>query len=134
MRRLLWASFQTIDQIEKYEDKSTFKGMPIKQFLGSDDIPTLDWIQKLAGKTTVLTENTSRNTSKNTKAIGEQVSNSLSVSESSTDLIHFNQIREMPGNEKLVFMHGYKVIRCQKAPYFKEPFYRNKYDENPLEN
>ena len=128
------ASFQTIGQVEVYRDDAIFKGMPVKHFLRSDDIKTLEWIQKLGDKTTVLTENVSRNSSTAHKWSRPSVSESYSVSETATDLIHFNDIREMPEDEQYVFIRGMRPIRCKKAYYFNEPIYRGKYDINPLEN
>ena len=129
----VWASFQTIGQVEIYKDDAIFKGMPVKHFLGSDDIKTLEWIQKLGDKTTVLTENVSRNTSSAHKGARPSVSESYSVSETATDLIHFNDIREMPDDEQYVFIRGMRPIRCQKAYYFNEPIYDGCYGINPLE-
>lgn len=130
----VWASFQTIGQVEVYRDDAIFKGMPVKHFLGSDDIKTLEWIQKLGDKTTVLTENVSRNASTAYKGARSSLSESYSVSETATDLIHFNDVREMPEDEQYVFIRGMRPIRCKKAYYFNEPIYSGKYDANPLEN
>ncbi len=130
----VWASFQTIGQVEKYVDDAIFKGMPIKQFLGCDDLKTLEWIQKLGDKTTVLTENISRNINHSLKSKQASTSESISLSEHATDLIHFSDIREMNDNEQFVFIRGCRPIRCQKAYYFNEPIYHGRFDLNPLEN
>ncbi len=130
----VWASFQTIEQVEVYRDDAVFKGMPVKHFLGSDDIKTLEWIQKLGDKTTVLTENVSRNTSSAYKGAKSSTSESVSVSETATNLIHFSDIREMPDDEQYVFIKGCRPIRCKKVYYFKESIYRGRYDLNPLES
>lgn len=130
----VWASFQTLGQIKQYADVATFKGMPVKHFFESDDVETLEWIQKLAGKTTVLSENVSRNMGQNAKQLLKSGSESFSVSEQATDLLKFNTIREMPFDEQLVFIHGMKPIRCKKAFYFKEDLYKGKFDKNPIED
>lgn len=129
----VWASFQTLGQVEIYKDEAIFKGMPVKHFLGSDDIRTLKWIQELGSKTTVLTENISRNTSSAYKGGRSSVSESYSVSETASDLIHFNEVREMPNDEQYVFIKGMRPIRCKKAYYFKESIYQGRFDRNPLE-
>lgn len=129
----VWASFQTHGQIKQYADIATFTGMPVKHFFESDDIETLEWIQKLAGKTTVLSENVSKNTGQHAKHLLKTRSESVSVSEQATDLLTFNAIRELPFDEQLVFIHGMKPIRCKKAFYFKESLYQGKYDKNPIE-
>lgn len=129
----VWASFQTLGQIKQYADVATFKGMPVKHFFESDDVETLEWIQKLGGKTTVLSENVSRNMGQNAKQIMKSGSESFSVSEQATDLLKFNTIRELPFDEQLVFIHGMKPIRCKKAFYFKEALYKGQFDRNPIE-
>jgi type IV secretion system protein VirD4 len=129
----VWASFQTIGQIEAYKDDAVFKSMPVKHFLGSDDPKTLQWIQQLGGKTTVLTENVSRNYSAAQKFGKSALSENYSISETSTDLIHFNDIREMQADEQYLFIHGLRPIRCQKTYYFKEAIYFERYDLNPIE-
>ena len=108
--------------------------MPIKHFLGSDDIKTLKWIQELGGKTTVLTENISRNHQPGQKNRKASQSESHSLSETATDLIHFNDIREMPDDEQYVFIKGMRTIRCKKVYYYTEPSYEGRYDINPIEN
>lgn len=129
----VWASFQTIGQIEVYRDDATFKGMPVKHFLNSDDPKTLQWIKQLGGQTTVLTENVSRSLSDSHRSITRSSSENYSVSEVATDLIHFNDIREMPDDEQFVFIKGVRVIRCKNVYYFKDPLYKGRYDQNPLE-
>ncbi|MDA0911014.1 MAG: type IV secretory system conjugative DNA transfer family protein [Proteobacteria bacterium] len=129
----VWASFQTLGQINQYKDKATFKSMPVKHFFSSDDVETLEWIQKLGGKTTVLSENVSRNMGQNARQLMKSGSESFSVSEQATDLLKFNTIRELPFDEQLVFIHGMKPIRCKKAFYFKEALYKGKFDNNPIE-
>lgn len=129
----VWASFQTYGQIKQYPDKATFTGMPIKHIFESDDLETLEWLQKLAGKTTVLSENVSKNIGQNAKQVMKSGSESYSVSEQSTELLKINTIREMPYNEQLLFIRGMKLIKCEKAFYFKESVYQGKYDKNPIE-
>jgi type IV secretion system protein VirD4 len=130
----VWASFQTLAQVDVYKDNADFKGMPVKHFLGSDDIETLKWIQELGSKTTVLTENISRNRSLSQKGNGSSASENHSISETATDLIHFNHVREMADDEQYVFVKGMRPIRCKKAYYFKESIYNGLYDQNPLES
>lgn len=93
----------------------------------------MKWIQELGGKTTVLTENLSQQSSYAMKGNQKSISESRSVSETGTDLIHFDQMREMPANEQFFFIKGMRPIRCKKAFYFQEPIYQEKFDENPLE-
>lgn len=130
----VWASFQTIGQIEAYRDDVVFKGMPVKHFLDGNDIKTMEWIQKLSGKATVLTENISRNKSPGQRGMKGSTSESQSFSETPTDLVHLNDIREMPDNEQYIFIKGMRPIRCQKAYYFKEAIYNGRYNQNPLES
>jgi type IV secretory pathway TraG/TraD family ATPase VirD4 len=130
----VWASFQTLDQIEQYRDESTFKGMPVKHFLGGDDIKTLEWIQQLGSTKTVLTENVSRNINSSAgRGSKTSVSENHAVSETATNLIKFNDVREMADDEQYIFIRGMRPIRCKKAFYFKEQIYKGRYDSNPIE-
>ena len=127
------AIFQTYGQVEKYQDKSVFKGMEVKKFLGGDDIPTMQWIATLGDKQTVLTENISRNTSTTAKGGASSASESVSVGETSTNLIQLRDVREMPRDEQLIFIHGKRPIRCEKTYYFKDKAYVGRFDPNPYE-
>lgn len=134
----VWSAFQTIDQIEKYQEPTVFTGMPIKHFLGNDDLKTMEWIQKLAGKTTVLTENVSHSSNRSQNplkytSVNTGTSEQFGTSEHATDLLPLDVIREMLDNEQILFLKGKKPIRCEKAYYFKESVYDGRYDSNPLE-
>ena len=129
----VWASFTTVGQIDVYQDEATFRGMPVKHFMGSDDIKTLDWIQKLGSKTTVLTEHVSKSVSNASKSAGSNVSNNYSIAETATDLIHFNHVREMSEDEQFVFIKGMRPICCKKTYYYKEPIYQGRFNSNPIE-
>jgi type IV secretory pathway TraG/TraD family ATPase VirD4 len=56
-----------------------------------------------------------------------------SIQETAADLIHINDIRELPPDEQFIFLHGVKPIRCKKVRYFEYPQFYGKYDPNPLE-
>ena len=98
----------------------------------------MQWIQTLGGKKTVLTKTLSSNSSdsqqkmhafRGTLSSGE----GESIHETAADLIQLNEIREMPSNEQLVFLHGAKPIRCRKVRYFEHHLFAGKFDTNPLE-
>jgi type IV secretory pathway TraG/TraD family ATPase VirD4 len=127
------AVFQTTTQVELYKDDATFKGMPVKHFLGGDDEKALKWIQLLGDKKTVLVETVSRNSSAPMKGGLTSVSENVSISETATDLIHKSEFRELPDDEQFIFIKGMRPIRCKKAFYYNEPNYKGRYHENPIE-
>ena len=133
-----WAVFQTYDQIKAYRDHGAFTSMPVKQFLGNDDVETMEWVQKLGGNTTVYGETISHSKTRthhtwvyrqNNVATAEQ----FSQQEARTPLIDFADIRELPDDEQIVFLKSCHPIRCKKAFYFKESIYKHLYDDNPFE-
>lgn len=137
-RVVIWTVFQTLSQIKMFEKPDLFKGAPLKQIFTNDDTETMEWIQTLGGKKTVLTKtmSTSKGDSwQKMQTFGGSVSKGEgeSIHETGTDLIQLNEIREMPKDEQLIFLHSSKPIYCKKLRYFENPEFVNKFDENPLE-
>ena len=135
---VVWTVFQSLNQIEMFKKPDLFKGVTLKQIFTLDDVDTMKWIQSLGGKKTILNKtisNTKNDSRKKMQAFGGTISqgSSESVSEIAVDLIQINEIREMPNDTQLVFLHGTKPIKCKKVYYFKHPMFDGKYDKNPLE-
>lgn len=136
---VVWTVFQTLNQIELYKKPDLFKGATIKQIFTNDDTKTMEWIQQLGGKSTVMTKTLSTNSGdskQKLQIIGGSVSTGEgeSVHETGVDLIPINEIREMPSNKQMIFMHGMKPIFCEKTRYFESECFKGRYDNNPLEN
>jgi len=135
---VVWTVFQTLSQIEIFEKPDLFKGAPLKQVFTNDDTKTMEWIQTLGGKKTVLTKTLSTNkgdSRKQFQTFGATVSSGdgESIHETGVDLIQLNEIRELPKDEQIVFLHGTKPIRCKKVRYFEHPGFSGMFDANPLE-
>lgn len=135
---VVWTVFQTLSQIEQFEKPDLFKGAPLKQIFTNDDTKTMEWIQTLAGKQTILTKTLSHNSGDSRQkgqALGGSVSHGdgQSIHETGVDLIALNEIRELPKTEQFIFYHGAKPMRCQKVRYFEYVDFVGKFDENPLE-
>ena len=135
---VVWSVFQTLSQIELFEKPDLFKGAPLKQIFTNDDTKTMEWIQTLGGKRTILTKTLSTNTGdsrQKMQTFGGTVSSGEgeSIHETGVDLIALNEIRELPKDEQLVFLHGAKPIRCKKVRYFEHADFAGKFDQNPLE-
>lgn len=134
---IIWAIFQAFSQVKLYKKPDLFLNMDMKQFFRIDDPETMRMIQQLAGKKTILQENSSEN--KNSSSQGSRLSHSHSKGEGASyhevgvDLIHLNEIREMDTESQYVFIAGQKPIKCRKIPYFKEPLFTGRFDRNPLE-
>ncbi len=133
-----WCVFQDVDQIELYQKPNLFKNAKVKQFFEIDDPKTMEWIQTLGGKRTILTENISENSGISTNS--NQLFNKnnsrgegRSTHETAADLIHTNEIRELRSDEQFVFVRGYRAIKCKKTYYFKEKFFEGKAEGSPLE-
>jgi type IV secretion system protein VirD4 len=135
---VVWTVFQTLSQIEMFEKPDLFKGAPLKQIFTTDDTKTMEWIQTLGGKKTVLSKTLSTNTGdsrKEMQAFGGTKSKGEgeSIQETGVDFIHLNEIREMSKDEQFIFLHGAKPIRCKKGRYYEHANFAGNYDENPLE-
>ena len=128
---VIWSVFQDLGQIEQYSKPGLFTSAPLKQFFNIDDVPTMEWIQKLGGSRTIFTGSTSKS-----RSSGKQSSTNQSESEQETrtELIHTNEIRELNSYRQFVFIQSSKPILCDKVPYFKQPKFDGLYDKNPVDS
>lgn len=136
---VVWTVFQSLKQIECFSKPDLFLSVPLKQIFTNDDVPTMQWVQTLGGKRTIFTKTLSNNTGDNRQkmqAFGGSVSSGAgeSIHETATDLIHVNDIRELPNDMQLIFLHGQKPMYCKKVRYFEHPSFLGKFDNNPLES
>src|ERR1700722_11640861 len=104
---VVWTVFQTLSQIEMFEKPDLFKGAPLKQIFTNDDTKTMEWIQTLGGKKTVLTKTLSTNkgdSRQRFQSFGGTVSSGdgESIHETGVDLIQMNEIRELPHDEQII--------------------------------
>jgi type IV secretory pathway TraG/TraD family ATPase VirD4 len=137
-RLVVWSVFQTLSQIKLYKKPDLFLGAFIKQIFTNDDVETMKWIQTLGGKKTILTRTVSSHegdTKQKMQLMGGSSSKGAgeSIQETGVDLIHLNQIRELKDDEQFIFMQGMKPIYCKKVRYFEHPFFKGKFDDNPIE-
>lgn len=134
---VIWAIFQALSQVKLYKKYDLFLNMEMRQFFRVDDPETMELIQKLAGKKTILQENVSENRGSSTQSSKLSTSRSKgegsSYQEMGVDLIHINEIRELDADSQYVFISGKKPIYCKKTPYFREALFDGLYDPNPLE-
>jgi len=135
---VFWSIFQTYSQIEKYEKPDLFTDTGMLQFFSVGDPKIMQMVQKMGGRQTKLIERTNHSDSKsrqtgNLFSGNSSESSGTSVYEIGTDLIHFNEIRELPKDEQYVFIDSMKVIHCKKLKYFDDDNFKD-YDLNPLES
>lgn len=135
---VVWTVFQTLSQIKLYKKPDLFLGSPIKQIFTNDDVETMQWVQTLGGKKTILTKTLSTNegdSRQKMQFIGGSMSSGEgeSIQETGADLIQLNEIRELGDNDQFIFIHGLQPIKCKKIRYYQHFEFENKYDCNPLE-
>ena len=135
---IVWTVFQALKQIELFSKPDLFLSVPLKQIFTNDDVHTMQWIQTLGGKKTVLTKTLSTNkggSRQKMQTFGGSVSSGEgeSIHETGVDLIQINEIRELSKDEQFVFLQGTKPIRCKKVRYFEHAEFSGKFDPNPLE-
>ena len=135
---VVWTVFQTLSQIQQFKKPDLFKGAPCKQIFTTDDTDTLQWIQTLGGKKTILTKTWSAqqgNSQQKTHAFRGTFSStsSESIHETASDLIPLDVMRTLPVDEQLIFYHGAPPLRIKKVRYFESPVFTGQFDPNPLE-
>jgi type IV secretion system protein VirD4 len=54
--------------------------------------------------------------------------------ETGVDLIPINEIRELGVDDQFIFMHGLPPIKCKKVRYYQHPYFKDKFDKNPIES
>ena len=134
---VVWSVFQTLSQIDLFEKPDLFKSMPLKQIFATDDVETMEWIQALVGKKTILTKGKSQDKGKSRDSrqwFGGSISSSRgeSIHETGVDLLPVNEIREMDEETQLILYKNMPLIRCKKAQYFNDEMLRIKASRNPL--
>jgi len=135
---VIWTFFQSLSQIKSYQKPDLFLGAPIKQIFTIDDVPTMQWVQSLAGKQTVQVSSRTMNKGKSKRHLQFNSSTFTSgagesIQETGVDLLHLNEIRELSKDEQLIFIQSAPPIHCQKIQYLNHPLFEGKYDSNPLE-
>lgn len=133
---IIWAVFQNYGQIKQYQKPENFTEAQIKQFFSTDDVATMEWIQKLGGQKTVKVNSLAQNTnisSQKSSILSSNISNSdnISVQEVGVPLIHLNQIREMNAESQLVFIKEIRPILCKRLSYYKDAYLNSIADPNP---
>jgi len=130
-----WAVFQDLGQIKKYgEMKGIFTGSDMLHFFGISDSETIKWICEVGGQKTYINSSTSESKGQSgSKNSGQSKNESVSVQESGAPLLKYNEVREMDANQQLVIINGKRPIKCEKVFYKTEPFFRGKFDRNPVE-
>lgn len=133
---IIWAVFQNYGQIKLYQKPESFLEAQIKQFFSTDDVNTMEWIQKLAGQKTIRVNSLAQNTN-----IGAHQSNllnhnittgdNISVQETGVPLLHLNQIREMNQDYQFVFVKSIRPIMCKRIFYYKDSTLNSLADSNP---
>lgn len=131
--------FQNLSQIEKFKKADLIKGMDVIHAFGANDLKTIDWIQKMGGKSTIMntSKSVSSSRSKNTAQFFAAANHSASSSESeheiATDLYHSNVIRELSSNNQFVFIKGVRPFVCERVRYYSDERYKGRFGVNYVE-
>ena len=127
---IFWSVFQTYSQIKQYQKPDLFINSKMLQLFSCSDPEIMHLIQKLGGMQTVSITTVGDNAQKMKMFTG---STSKSTHETGTDLIKFNEIRELSFDKQLVFIQGMRPIKCDKTFYFEEKSLMKLSDPNPME-
>lgn len=132
--------FQFLSQIEEFNKPDVFTNATILQFFTNKDNDTMKFIQEKFSKTTILQKTLSNNKG-DQKQKNQVWGGSVSVGEGESvqsggvDLVHFDQIREMPKDEQWFLVDNNRPIRAKKLPYYQDDYFADcHYDPNPIED
>lgn len=136
---VVWAIFQFLSQIEKFDKPDVFTNATTLQFFTNKDNDTMKFIQDKLGKTTILQKTLSNNKGdqrQKNQVWGGSVSigEGESINSGGVDLVHFDQIREMPKNEQWFLYDNLRPIKAQKIPYYADDYFNGRFDPNPIED
>ena len=129
--------FQSIAQVDDFEKADMLKGFDIIQVFAVNDTKTIQWVQQLGGRQTVLIENRSKSESKSNptrKGIlapgNVSKSDSTSEQEVATELYHSDVIRELDGSKQFIFKSGMRSFICDRIFYYDDKRYKGRFGIN----
>ncbi len=132
--------FQSVDQVDRFEKADMIKGFDLIRVFGANDTKTIDWIQKLGGRQTIIVEsrNESSSKSRSTRAGllspgSVSTSSSTSEQETATDLYHTDMIRELDRSKQFVFKSGMRSFICDRIFYYEDERYKGRFGINYVE-
>ncbi|WP_440993272.1 type IV secretory system conjugative DNA transfer family protein [Cysteiniphilum litorale] len=132
--------FQSVDQVDRFEKADMIKGFDLIRVFGANDTKTIEWIQKLGGRQTIIVESRNESTSKSraTRAGlltpgNVSTSNSTSEQETATDLYHTDVIRELDRSKQFVFKSGMRSFICDRIFYYDDQRYKGRFGINYVE-
>ena len=125
--------FQSIAQVDEFEKADMLKGFDIIQVFAINDTKTIQWVQQLGGRQTVLIKNRSTSASKSNPtrqgilAPGSiSKSDSTSEQEMATELYHSDVIRELDGTKQFIFKSGMRSFICDRIVYYDDQRYKHR--------
>ncbi|OIN85125.1 type IV secretory system conjugative DNA transfer family protein [Francisella sp. TX07-6608] len=118
--------FQSMDQINKYQNKNMLKNFEIIRFFRTSEPETIRHLNYIGGKQTIQEDHQSISKN-NSSLLYKQVTSS--DREVAIDLIPVDMIRTLPDDEQIIVFNG-QIIRCKKVYYYQDKKYKNKYGIN----
>jgi type IV secretion system protein VirD4 len=125
----LWMFIQDLNQIKDiYQRWGTFiSNCSVRVAFGTNDVETAKVLSEMLGTTTIRVEG--EGTSEGERGLlGRKNSKSTNVSETARALMTPDEIMRMPNDAQLIFIQGGKPIVAEKVFYFKDSFFKGKYD------
>ena len=126
--------------MKKFDKPDVFTNATILQFFTNKDNETMKFIQDKFSKTTILQKTLSNNKGdqhqKNQVWGGStSVGEGESVNSGGVEMVHFDQIREMPKDEQWFLVDNNRPIKAKKLPYYADNFFDGcLVDPNPIED
>lgn len=125
---VFWLFVQDLSQLkDAYDDKwQTFMANSAKQFFGTDDFDTAEYITKTLGKATVEFE-TAGSSRKITELAG---TNSENTQYTGRDLLTPDEVMRL-GSKPIIIVRGEPPYMLERLDYRNDPEYANQHDPNP---
>ena len=125
---VFWLFVQDLSQLKgAYEEMwQTFMANSAKQFFGTDDFDTAEYISKTLGKATVEYE-TAGSSRKITELVG---SNSENVQYTGRDLLTPDEVMRL-GPKAIIIVRGEPPYMLERISYLKDVEYEGQHDPNP---
>ncbi len=123
----LWLFIQDLNQLkDNYPKWGTFlANCAVRVAFGTNDFETAKMLSDMLGTTTVTVESTGISRDKFQIAGGNRSTN---TSETGRPLMTPDEVMRIPNDSQVIFVQGVKPILAEKIFYFRDKFFRGKFD------
>lgn len=129
----IWAFLQDLAQLEHSykEGAQTFlANASVKQFFGVSDTKTSEEVSKMLGEQTITVDSYGSNQGRS--AAGSSSGTSDNLSQTGRSLLKPDEVRRLSKTHQIIIVQGENPIFGEKITYYKDDFFKGRYDRNPM--